>query len=61
MLDMRTVPPALMGFLDSKRFTAALIWLLTFGACYLGGASELMGVMIPTTLTLIFLLSFWGK
>jgi hypothetical protein len=48
-----------MGFLDSKRFVATLIWLLTFGVCYLADAGEFMRVAIPTALTLIFALSFW--
>jgi hypothetical protein len=58
---MYTAPSAPMGFLDSKRFTAALIWLLTFGVCCSAGADEFMRVVIPTALTLVFLLSFWKK
>jgi hypothetical protein len=50
-----------MGFFDSKRFTAALIWLLTFGVCYSAGADELMRVVIPTAFTLVFLYNFRGK
>ena len=50
-----------MGFFDGKRFTAALIWLITFGICYSGGASEGERVMIPTALVLVFLLSFREK
>jgi hypothetical protein len=58
---MWMAPPAPMGFFDGKRFTAALIWLITFGICYLGGASEGERVMIPTALVLVFLLSFREK
>ena len=61
MPRMWTVPPAPMGFLDSKRFAAALIWLLTFGVCYSAGADEFMRVAIPTAFTLVFLLSFWKR
>jgi hypothetical protein len=46
---------------DVKRFTAVLIWLITFGVCYLGGASEGARVMIPTALVLVFLLSSRDK
>jgi hypothetical protein len=55
---MRATSPDPMNFLDSKGFTAALIWLITFGACYLAGATEGVRTLIPTVLMLGFLLSF---
>jgi hypothetical protein len=58
---MRTTHPAPMDFLDSKRFAAALVWLLTFGVCYIAGIEEGARVMIPTALTVVFLFSFQRK
>jgi hypothetical protein len=54
---MRTAQPAPMDFLDSKRFAAALVWLLTFGVCYLAGIEEGARVVMPTVLAVVFLLS----
>jgi hypothetical protein len=53
---MWTAPPDPIGFLDSKRFTATLVWLLTFGICYLADVGE--RVAIPTALTLYFWSAF---
>jgi hypothetical protein len=50
-----------MEFLDSKPFAAALVWLFTFGVCYLAGIEEGARVVIPTVLTVVFLLSFRSK
>jgi hypothetical protein len=47
-----------MGFFDSKRFAAALIWLISFGVCYLADTGEFVRAAIPTAFTLVFLLSF---
>jgi hypothetical protein len=58
---MRTAHPAPMEFLDSKPFAAALVWLLAFGVCYLAGIEEGARVVIPTVLTVVFLLSFRSK
>jgi hypothetical protein len=58
---MRTAHPAPMEFLDSKSFAAALVWLLTFGVCYLAGIEEGARVGIPTVLMVVFLLSFRSK
>jgi hypothetical protein len=55
---MRTAHPAPMEFLDSKPFAAALVWLLTFGVCYVAGIEEGARVVVPTMLTVVFLLSF---
>jgi hypothetical protein len=55
---MWTAPTAPMGFFDSKRFTAALIWLIGFGVCYLADAGEFVRAAIPAAFTLVFLLSF---
>jgi hypothetical protein len=58
---MRTARSAPMEFLDSKPFAAALVWLFTFGVCYLAGIEEGARVVIPTVLTVVFLLSFRSK
>jgi hypothetical protein len=58
---MRTAHSAPMEFLDSKPFAAALVWLVTFGVCYLAGIEEGARVVIPTVLTVVFLLSFRSK
>jgi hypothetical protein len=58
---MRTAHPAPMEFLDSKPFAAALVWLFTFGVCYLAGVEEGARVVIPTVLTVVFLLSSRSK
>jgi hypothetical protein len=50
--------PAPMDFLDSKRFAAALVWLITFGVCYLAGIEEGGRVVIPTVLAVVFAFSF---
>jgi hypothetical protein len=55
---MRTAHPAPMEFLDSRPFAAALVWLLTFGVCYVAGIEEGARVVVPTMLTVVFLLSF---
>jgi hypothetical protein len=47
-----------MGFFDSKRFAAALIWLISFGVCYFADTGEFVRAAIPTAFTLVFLLSF---
>jgi hypothetical protein len=55
---MRMAQPAPMDFLDSKRFAAALVWLITFGVCYLAGIEEGGRVVIPTVLAVVFAFSF---
>jgi hypothetical protein len=56
---MQIAPAVPMGFFESKRVVAALIWLITFGVCYLAGADEFMRVALPTAFTLVYALSFW--
>jgi hypothetical protein len=58
---MQTARPTPVEFVDSKVFVASLIWLITFGATYVGGAGEVMRVVIATALALVFLLSFREK
>jgi hypothetical protein len=55
---MRTAHPAPMEFLDSKPFAAALVWLFTFGVCYLAGIEEGARVVIPTVPAGVFVFSF---
>jgi hypothetical protein len=58
---MQTARPTLVELVDSKVFVASLIWLITFGATYAGGAGGPMRVGIATALAIVYLLSFREK
>jgi hypothetical protein len=53
------MPP--MKALDGYLFPAALVWLLTFGICYVADFSGFSLLAIPTIVALVFLIIFREK
>ena len=48
----------LMKAPDGNLFPAALVWLLTFGICYVADLSGFSLIAIPTIVALVFLFIF---